>query len=166
MFKSSSHLYDLDLFIFLPEIRIHIATGGAKIPQDLLNLTKNNLSIYNHFNQEKYFNTQIEFNPRLEEIVYANEREKNPEFNSDIYLESFSKFARQGFYSFDKTNISNAANKKFHLVSYPANLKDSENEMFRDLSENALVLNNRKALIDSINDVIASKLFNPITLVY
>jgi hypothetical protein len=159
-------MYDLDLFIFLPDIRIHIATGGAKIPKDLINLTNNNLFIYNYFNQEEFLNSEIELNPKLEEIVYSLEREKNPEFNFELYLESFTRYAERGFYSFDKTNINDPSDRNYHLVSYPKNENISKISVFVALEENQRVLNHRETLVNSLLEEIQFKTFNSKLLLY
>jgi hypothetical protein len=53
--------------------------------------------------------------------TFANEVAK------DRYVESFVSWARRGFYSFDKTDISNPEDKKFHLVAVPLNPLRFEN---------------------------------------
>ncbi|ABQ06618.1 hypothetical protein [Flavobacterium johnsoniae] len=168
MFRNTSLGYDHDLFIFLPEFRIHIATGGAKLPVYMLNLTINNFLIYSHFEQEHLYNFEIERNKKLEEIVYAPERLLNESFESDEYTRTFDKFAKQGFFSFDKTNISDPYNKSFHLVSFPTDRKNSipKDNQFSDLRENKVLLDRNGILIDQIIEEINTLKFDPKPLYY
>ena len=43
-----------------------------------------------------------------------------------LYCHSFVEMAKRGFYSFDKTNINDVQNNKYHLVAYPIQYKISD----------------------------------------
>ncbi|WP_433811575.1 hypothetical protein [Flavobacterium johnsoniae] len=163
IFRNPSLGYDHDLFIFLPELRIHIATGGANLPRYIFDLTKNNHLIYNHFQQADVYNFEIERNRKLEEIVFTPERILNESFDSETYLRTFDNFAKQGFYSFDKTNISDPKDKKFHLVSFPTDRNNSVTKdiQFLNLKQNINLLYKNGILIDQILDEINTMKFDP-----
>lgn len=154
MFKNNSTSYDYDLFIFLPwGLKIHIATAGAKIPKYLIDLTKNNLRIYDHISNDP-FEYKTEQNLRLETIVYEKEFIKNADFNTDNYLSSFKKFASKGFYSFDKTNINDPLDREYHLVAYPVDKPDFYFEKASDFvyfKENQNLLKRRNFSISLLN---------------
>lgn len=168
MFRNTSLGYDHDLFIFLPEFRIHIASGGGKLPIYMLDLTINNYLVYNYFKQEEIYNFEIERNKKLEEIVYAPERLLNDSFENDMYTRTFDNFAKQGFFSFDKTNISDPYDKSFHLVSFPTDRKNSitKDNQFIDLRENRTLLDRNGILIDLITEEINTLKFDPKLLQY
>lgn len=168
MFKSASPSYDFDLFVFTNNIRIHIASGGAKIPKYLINLTRNNPRIYNYFSQPEFINSEIGTNTKLEEIIFLPELQKSETFSREFYLETFNKFARQGFYSFDKTDISDPNDKKFHLVSFPLNKNDNreKSEPFIRSDENLFLLNRNGILIETLLEEINNKTFDTKILSY
>ncbi|KGO91244.1 hypothetical protein [Flavobacterium subsaxonicum] len=162
MYKPSTY-YDYDLFIFTSTVKIHIATGGAEIPWSLINLTKNNPAIYEFYS--KFENEEIEVNSNLQDIVYRRQFELNRDFSVENYLRSFEKFARYGFYSFDKTNISNTKDASYHLVAYPKNQNFEKVSQFIETQENQKILG-RRHFMDPLIKEIASLNFQPIQLMY
>ena len=102
---------DLDIFLKDSNKYVHIATGGGQIPDNLALLDASSqefkdLKLDNIFNE-----SEIEVNPLLREILNIEELEN--------YLEDFIKYAKLGFYSYDKTNIGDFKNFNFHLVAKP-----------------------------------------------
>ena len=164
---SDSTFFDYDLFIFLPDLRIHIATAGAKIPGRLIDLVGNNLDIYSHY-QNSEVRYEVEVNPRLDEIVYSREREQNVNFTPEQYLYSFKKFASQGFYSFDKTNIGQPLDTDYHLVAYPSNLStDFKNPIrFVESRANLKISDKNEVLLSILLKMISNKDYFPNKLVY
>lgn len=162
--KNISELYDLDIFIFLPSLKIHIATAGAILPDYILSLANNNYIIYDYYNTIDSKNEYL-INPNLEEIVYKKEYSKRNDFDEKLYLESFIKLASKGFYSFDKTNIQDPLDKKFHLVAYPINNDEKFNDLFF-LKENQLFIESAIQTILPLITDIKNNRFNPIDLEY
>ena len=166
MFRNNSTSYDYDLFIFSHGINIHIATGGAKIPLYLRDLIKHNYRIYdNILNDSVQYETEL--NPNLDTIVYRKEFEKNKNFSIKNYLSSFKKFASKGFYSFDKTNISDPLDQEFHLVAYPSNksaIDFLKTTSFILSKENLRIIHKEQQLLYSIQ--FAIKHPTPIRLAY
>ncbi|MFC0780868.1 hypothetical protein [Flavobacterium sp. HJSW_4] len=166
MFRNNSTSYDYDLFIFSPNINIHIATGGARIPFYLRNLLKHNDRVYDtFFNDSTKYETQLNLN--LDTIVYAKEFDKNEDFSIQNYLSSFQKIASKGFYSFDKTNISDPLDNEFHLVAYPINRRAIDFLKIEDFifsKENFRILTKKPLLLHSIE--IAEITLNSTRLLY
>jgi len=161
--KKRPEFYDYDLFIFQSDIKLHIATAGAIIPRKMILLTNNNSEIYDFYNN---LDTEQEFqiNPNLEEIVYNKELIKNERFTSEVYLNSFTKYAKKGFYSFDKTNIENPYDKKFHLVAYPQS--NNKDDKFKTLGENLHFLNSSTETITSFINEIEKMSFQSFEITY
>lgn len=163
MYKPSTY-FDYDLFIFTPEIKIHIASGGAEIPWALINLTNNNLKIFDyHANLGNEYKTET--NTNLNRMIYEPQLSINNDFNPENYVSSFMKFASWGFYSFDKTNISNSQDSQYHLVAYPTNYSYEKVENFIESKENQKILKRNYFLNPLINEI-DNKNFRPISLVY
>lgn len=163
MHKPSTY-YDYDLFIFTPSVKIYIATAGAEIPWALVNLTKNNPDIYRFYSN--FPTEEIQINPRLQEIVYNRQLELDENFDRQRYLRSFEQFAKCGFYSFDKTDISNPRDSAYHLVSYPLNNNDDKKgHRFMETAENLKILG-RGHFMNPLIKEIESLNFEPIRLIY
>ena len=126
LIKNKPELYDYDVFIFLDNIRIHIASGGAILPSKITNLVKNNPEIYSSLNT--FPEQEFEINKKLNEIISYEGTSR------EQYLRSFENYAKKGFYSFDKTNINNPKDKYYHLVAYPK--KKIQTPISIDLKEN------------------------------
>lgn len=131
--KKRPEYYDYDLFIFQSDIKIHIATAGAIIPNRIILLTNNNSEIYNFYSNLEV-EQEILVNPNLGEIVFNKEQIKNERFIREDYLNSFTRYAKKGFYSFDRTNIENPYDQNFHLVAYPKS--KITGDKFKTLKEN------------------------------
>lgn len=163
--KNFSALYDLDIYIFLPSLKIHIASAGAILPDYIFSLTNNNDIIYDYYKTDNIKNEYL-VNPNLEEIVYQKEYLKNKEFSKEIYLKSFINHASKGFFSFDKTNIQNPDDKQFHLVAYPINRNDKGFNNLYYLKENLSFLQENFESIMPLLTNIRHELFNPFYLNY
>ncbi len=107
---------DLDLFLKDKNKFIHIASGGGKIPNRLANSD----NIIEGFKESLYSidnDFEVDINPDLSEILNIEESE------IETYLSDFLKYARQGFYTYDKTNLGEFNDMTFHLVAKPNNGK-------------------------------------------
>ena len=103
---------DLDLYLNDPKKRIHIASGGGRIPNRIAEFD----SVIEEFKEtveEMSEVEEIEVNPNLIELLNLNEN------SLQTYLESFLDKARKGFYSYDKTKLENKQDYTFHLVAKP-----------------------------------------------
>jgi len=107
---------DLDLYLNDPEKRIHIASGGGRIPDRIAEFDSV-IEEYKETVEELTEFGEIEVNPNLTQLLNLNEN------SLQTYLESFLDKARRGFYSYDKTKLENKQDYTFHLV---AKLKDNQ----------------------------------------
>lgn len=106
---------DLDIFVLDNQYKVaHIASGGGDLPQMLLDSDRYNESLsfeYRNLTVKNEF--EIEINPNISEITGLFGDGLN------FYLEDFIFFAKQGLFSYDKTNLGNFGNFMFHLVARP-----------------------------------------------
>ncbi len=103
---------DLDIFCLDNKKLIHIASGGGKIPNPLLETDVYNepfLESVNDLGTE----FEIDINPNLTELLDINDDELNN------YLFSFINIAKKGFYTYDKTVLGSFEDMTFHLVAKP-----------------------------------------------
>lgn len=106
---------DLDIFLKDSSKYVHIATGGGQIPNNLA-LLDNSSEEFKDLQLESIFDdTEIEINPFLNEILNIEDLEN--------YLVDFIKYAKLGFYSYDKTILGDFKNFNFHLVAKPKDNK-------------------------------------------
>lgn len=103
---------DLDLYLNDPEKKIHIASGGGRIPDRIAEFDSV-IEEYKETVEEMVENGEIEINPNLIELLSLSEN------SLEAYLESFLDKARKGFYSYDKTKLENKQDYTFHLVAKP-----------------------------------------------
>ena len=103
---------DLDLYLNDPEKRIHIATGGGRIPDRIAEFDSI-IEEYKETVEEMSEVVDIEVNPNLIQLLNLNEN------SLQTYLKSFLDKARKGFYSYDKTKLENKQDYTFHLVAKP-----------------------------------------------
>ena len=134
-----SNGYDFDLFFrfhfsqHFPSMNIHIATAGGDIPRELY-------SKVSHARARRFFkwvsnNDVLEYkiNPGIEEIFFLKEGlwrggkaelpEIKYELDRDSYLSDFIEYAKGGCFSFDRTNINEDADGRYHLVAYPHSIR-------------------------------------------
>ncbi len=108
--------HDIDWFCIVNGVYVHVASAGGSIP-DFIN-DKEVLRDIQH---------QVEMLPfiyREDEIVYNDQafiKIINPNDNDarNHYIESFTRMARKGFESYDKTDINKPSDNTYHLVCRP-----------------------------------------------
>lgn len=115
---------DLDIFLKDSNKYVHIATGGGQIPNNLASLDISSEEFKNLQLDNIY--DEIEINPFLNEILNLD--------NLESYLEDFIKYAKLGFYSYDKTKLGDFKNFDFHLVAKPKNGTHS-NKLYKTIQE-------------------------------
>ncbi len=103
---------DLNLFLKDKSKIIHIASGGGKLPYSLIEEDERNERFETEF-EEISFSSKIEINPQLLKILNLKEEEL------EDYLEDFIRYARKGFYTYDKTHLDEFDDMTFHLVAKP-----------------------------------------------
>lgn len=123
MAYSDIEIYTRDIDWFIQDsqlINIHAASAGRNIPDIIIQNNILNEDLLNQFlNLPKKYE-KIETNPNLQNMGIENTKE---------YLSDFIDMAQKGFYSFDKTNINNPDDDRYHLVAYPVNY-DYSDEIF------------------------------------
>ncbi len=120
---------DLDLFFKDSQKNIHLASGGGKIP-DLL---ANSDEINENFKDTAILldeDFEIEVNQELMKVLNL----KETEFQN--YLFDFVKYAKKGFFSYDKTKLGEFDDMTFHLVAKPKNNKSQRKKGFNLLKIN------------------------------
>ncbi|MBR9847345.1 MAG: hypothetical protein GYB35_15135 [Algicola sp.] len=105
---------DLDLFLRDKNKHIHIASGGGRIPIRLAN-SDNVIEEFKTSIGNLEDNFEVEINPELAQILNIEEN------GMASYLNDFVSYAKQGFYSYDKTKIGDFDDMTFHLVAKPKN---------------------------------------------
>ncbi|WGY71918.1 hypothetical protein KEC55_19065 [Burkholderia cepacia] len=126
----NSSEFDFDLFFtFHCErclTKIHIATAGdANIPRQIFedHSHDKNRRILRNLPERNLFEFQI--NPAIREIfslkraLWEESTEKDYVFDEQAYLADFIYYAQRGCFSFDRTNISDPSDNRYHLVAYP-----------------------------------------------
>lgn len=130
---------DIDWFIKIDGVYIHAASAGGELP----NFVNDNKTLRCAQKQvaillERYNNEDIVFNEqfikdklrgnikRLREHGYdAVEYDEETRYNN--YIATFAVMARKGFVSFDRTNIHDITDNKYHWVARPKQLNDMGN---------------------------------------
>lgn len=109
---------DIDWFFTNGEHIAFVASGGGKLPLSVsTNVETSFLAAYCRLLNSI---SPIVINPNLNQIV--------PDFD-ERYLVDFKDMAQKGFFSFDKTVLSNFSELNYHLVASPViplNLSDLE----------------------------------------
>lgn len=105
--------HDLDIYLKLSNHLIHIATAGAKLPEELASLDEmiiNNKSLIFDIKN----NVEITINPYLDELLqFESTREK------DLYLTDFKRISSKGIITFDKTIVEDSDDPYYHVVAWP-----------------------------------------------
>lgn len=124
---------DLDWFVFDVATRrcLHFASAGGILPRAIAEQSENNEHIMNKArNTIAPFKHEYKINPNLSSITGI----KSDSIEYKEYIKDFIKFAEQGFYSFDRTNINNCEDQLYHLVAWPANKnKTKKKSIFRSI---------------------------------
>lgn len=116
------HNHDIDWFCRVEGFYIHVASAGGWLPR--------------HINDDEYLRNvqhRVAMMPDVysdEDIVYNEQAIRNV-LGQDVeqgkiyeearaqYIESFTAMARKGFVSFDRTNILDPDDNRYHVVCYP-----------------------------------------------
>ncbi|SHG04809.1 hypothetical protein SAMN05444405_12151 [Bacteroides luti] len=139
---------DMDWFVKISPYYIHAASAGGMVPTVIYENDKKNKLLTQTIKRLPFLfkEEEIGINPFLRQILHLEEQQKELSFILDscnisyennpidtyikrIYCYSFIKFARKGFFSFDKTNINNFEDAKYHLVAWPCKTTDLELSM-------------------------------------
>ena len=112
---------DIDWFILDNEKHVHVASAGGTLPNIIIERdTLNEANIRIAYDLPEIFD--IEINPNLMEFLDINDN------SLPDYLTSFISMAKKGFYSYDKTFISNRNDNKYHLVAKPSGMSPNNSE--------------------------------------
>lgn len=101
---------DIDWFFVSDNAIGCVASGGGKLPESVAFLNDEIWTITSYFRNlpEK---TSIIINEELEKIKGAA--------LTDNYLSDFVYMAKRGLFAFDKSNLNNFLDSKYHLVTRP-----------------------------------------------
>lgn len=110
---------------------LHFASAGGILPEMIVLKYQANQRIHDSvLRLDELF--EVEINPNLSEIVSFPDDEMR-----EIYLRDFIFFAKRGFYSFDRTYISDFNDPRYHLVASPLpndiNPESIHNDLLDDL---------------------------------
>ena len=148
--KEYCESHDLDLFFFVGEYPIHIATNGGPIPslvdfEQLMEMRKKVIALP-ILNERCRVNTENSHLRMMRENIVGNRNEDrelrnvytewlDPESRQTLYLEGFCEIAFKGFFSFDRkiTNVEN--DTVYELVAGPTNMISKESKFGRWLCE-------------------------------
>lgn len=141
---------DLDCFVSVSDIKIHILSGGGKLPTDIASwdIKEYRQRLQKVSEMKDIYNVDI--NPFLQNIISVTEeyaqnvleavlpmpfypikgQNSLQEYIRRFYAKPFVRFAQKGFFSFDKTNLENPWDTHYHLVAYP-----KDEEMHKALSK-------------------------------
>lgn len=126
--------FDFDLFFHFaprgylaPPIQIHIATAGGNIPQSVYSRSS-------HSEERRFLKSfpdrrEYELNPNINEILLTKEEmwlaendgaaRIDYQLDRHTYLQDFIEYAGCGCFSFDRTNVNDSDDERYHLVAYP-----------------------------------------------
>ncbi|MDM1086708.1 hypothetical protein [Myroides odoratimimus] len=114
--------YDLDLFFQKGIFKIHVATAGGVLNEELINIEKQDAIRQRALISN--INSETELNPHLNKVLeykqsLINQGGIDYSFETEIYARSFNGFANKDFFSFDRTVVGDSTNNEYHLVAYP-----------------------------------------------
>ncbi len=135
---------DIDWFCIIDKYPIHVASAGGILPEIIKKekkINQKNRKIIK--NASEYCDYKL--NPKLKNIIskYINPKDEShilavlealnlksnkpiDTYIEKVYAHSFIEFAKKGFYSFDKSNINDPNDGKYHLVASPSKLITNE----------------------------------------
>jgi len=121
---SESYLtnHDIDWFGIVNGVYIHVASAGGDIPSQVNDIERlKDIHRQISFLPDIYTNEAIEYN----ESGIANilSQDSIGLMERSQYIESFTAMARKGFVSFDRTNIGDPNDNRYHLVCKPKDNK-------------------------------------------
>lgn len=106
--------FDIDWFAQDMQGNImHFASGGGKLPFLVKQINNNSLRSFFHELPVKSIN--VDYSVSLSQFVWLSGHEL------ETYLQDFRQMTQKGLYSFDKSNLSNPSDNKYHLVCKPQN---------------------------------------------
>lgn len=108
--------HDLDWFCIVNGVYIHVASAGGAIPSQINDKDKiRDIQHQVELLPDVYSDQEIEYNEVAISNVVGNKGAKG----RAQYIESFASMARKGFASFDRTNIEDPNDNRYHLVCKP-----------------------------------------------
>ena len=108
--------HDLDWFCIVNGFYIHVASAGGVIPSQINDKDKiRNIQHQVELLHDIYNDKEIEYNEVAINNVVGNKGAKG----RSQYIESFASMARKGFASFDRTNVADPDDNRYHLVCKP-----------------------------------------------
>lgn len=112
--------HDIDWFCVVNGIYIHVASAGGMLPiqindDERLRLIQHQVEML----PDIYTNEEINYNDQ----AIANVVGENGEKGRNQYIQSFTAMARKGFAAFDRTNIADPNDNRYHLVCWPQNFE-------------------------------------------
>ena len=110
--------HDIDWFCIVNGTYIHVASAGGSLPSQIndderLRQTQHQVGLL----QDIYSDNEIEFNEEGITAAIGNDAKGRVQ-----YVESFAAMARKGFASFDRSNIEDPSDNRYHLVCKPNNM--------------------------------------------
>lgn len=112
--------HDIDWYCNVNGIYIHVASAGGRLPTQINDdITLRRIQYQVEQLPDIFSDEEIIYN----DVVIANVLGQNGEKDRWQYIESFSAMARKGFASFDRTNIANPDDNRYHLVCFPNNFE-------------------------------------------
>ncbi|WP_294250474.1 hypothetical protein [uncultured Chryseobacterium sp.] len=107
---------DIDWFFTDGKYIGFIASGAGKVPETVANSKINNKKLVSYFKSLPKI-SDVMVNPLLDELLFNI-------FGSggaERYVRDFIYYTQRGLYSFDKTNLNNFTDHRYHLVASPVN---------------------------------------------
>lgn len=115
---------DIDWFCKINNKFIHVASAGGLLPSSINDrIINEKLQILVSELPDIYTNDQLSYNEE-----FLNKRFNNNTEAIEDYVRTFKEMAKKGFYSYDRTNFSEKFEDSYHLVVYPKQSKDLNNE--------------------------------------
>lgn len=114
--ETEQQTLDIDWFFTDGKYIGFIASGAGKLPETVANSKINNKKLVSYFKSLLKI-SDVMVNPLLDELLFnifgsgADER----------YVRDFTYYTQRGLYSFDKTNLNNFTDHRYHLVGSPIN---------------------------------------------
>lgn len=110
---------DIDWFFKLNNQFIHVASAGGRLPVIINDREKLREIQYQVFNLPYIFSEEeIIINDGFINQMLSPQLRANPQLYN-TYVESFINFARKGFISCDRTEVTNLMSNIYHIVCMP-----------------------------------------------
>lgn len=108
------HTRDIDWFCIINNQYIHVASAGGQIPSQI-NERDTLRKIQHQVSEAEYIYSDDEI---LINTAFLRQKFDNVEKIED-YIKSFKDMAKKGFSSFDRTNLCDLNDNKYHMVCQP-----------------------------------------------